>query len=154
MAQVAQGSKDGSLRNYRAIIELTPRTDLVLGAIRAAQGDVRKSVIAASAPALERLDRRCRDFSESAWAANEYAWLAAQMQSNLDTALARATKSVEVEPKNAAYCDTLAEVHFRKGDRTAALKHNQQCLKLQPGNNYYLRQRERFERGEIESVPK
>ncbi len=63
---------------------------------------------------------------------NNAAWIAACCHRELDDALVRATKAVELEPMNAAYLDTLAEVHFQRGDRAAAIEQSGRAVGLAP----------------------
>jgi tetratricopeptide (TPR) repeat protein len=80
--------------------------------------------------------------------ANDLAWLCAVCHRRLDDALTLAQKAVALEPKNPAFLDTLAEVHFQKGNRERALELMKQCIELAPDNNYFRQQRDRFEKGD------
>jgi len=154
LAQLASGKKDTFLAGLRAAMENAPRGDFIIAALpQAAKTGILSEVTAIGATPLQRFDQRCKDFPRSAWAGNEYAWIAAHLRTNLDIALDRAKLSVAAEPANAAYLDTLAEVHFRRGEREQALICNKECLRLQPQRAYYQRQRERFEKGAFESAP-
>ena len=72
-------------------------------------------------------------------------------QRDLDDALKHSTKAVKLEPKNAGYIDTLAEVHFRKGDRDKALSLMKECVELTPKNPYFKRQLVRFKKQPFDS---
>ena len=63
---------------------------------------------------------------------------------DLDAALKHSQKAVELEPKNAGYMDTLAECHFRKGDRDKALALMKQCAEIDGKNAYFKKQLARF----------
>jgi hypothetical protein len=54
---------------------------------------------------------------------------------------------VTLEPNIAGYLDTLAEVHFRRGDAAKAVEFAQRCLELDPRNTNYQQQLERFRAG-------
>ncbi len=112
-------------------------------------------------PTLEKLDRKkdadalfqlvwdtyarqIKDHPSSAWARNSAAWLAAGCKRELDTALAHAKKAVELEPDSKSYRETLAEVHFRRGERTDAVKLMQEVSKSDPRNHHYRRQLDRY----------
>jgi tetratricopeptide (TPR) repeat protein len=87
----------------------------------------------------------CREFPRSAGHHNDLAWLAASLDRELDKALAHARRAVELEPDRAAYLDTLAEVHFRRGDRDEAARLMKRCIELDPKNDYFRKQLDRFQ---------
>ena len=66
----------------------------------------------------------------------------------LPLGLAHARKAVELEPGNAGYLDTLAEVHFQRGDQAEAIRLMRRCLELTPDRDYYQRQLKRFQAGD------
>jgi tetratricopeptide (TPR) repeat protein len=88
---------------------------------------------------------------QSAYMHNSYAWLAANCRRELDKALEHAQEAVKLEPKADGYIDTLAEVHFRRGEKEKAIEFMKQCLALKPRNAYYRKQLERFQKGDIMS---
>ena len=92
-----------------------------------------------------------KDHGSSADLRNSLAWTMVNCNRDLDDALKHAQKAVEVAPKTAGYIDTLAEVHFRKKDRAKALELMKQCAALEPGNPYYRKQLERFEKKPFDS---
>jgi hypothetical protein len=92
-----------------------------------------------------------KDHPESAYAHNSTAWLMANCRRELDEALVHASKAVKLEPKNAGYIDTLAEVHFRKGDRDKAISLMKQCAELTPKNAYFRKQLVRFKNQPFDS---
>ena len=53
-----------------------------------------------------------------------------------------------MRPDNPGHLDTLAEVHFRRGETGQAVDRMKQCLALDPGNAYYAKQLRRFEAGD------
>ncbi len=78
---------------------------------------------------------------------NNLAWLCARAGRRLDEALRLASRAVELEPDNAAYLDTLAEVHFARGEAARAVELEQQALRLRPGDPFMQRQLARFRAG-------
>jgi tetratricopeptide (TPR) repeat protein len=73
-------------------------------------------------------------FPESAAFMNQVAWLCAISHRRLDDAQRLAEQAVKRQPMQAAYIDTLAEVHFQLGDRDKAVELSQQAADLSPHN--------------------
>ena len=76
----------------------------------------------------------------AAQAGNEFAWLAANTEGDLDEALRLAKRSLEAVGDNGAYRDTLARVYYAKGDYASALKHQSRAAKLLPYNHAVQKQ--------------
>ena len=76
---------------------------------------------------------------------NNAAWLSARCERQLDVAMRHAKEAVKLSPKNASYLDTLAETHFRMGNREAALRFSRQAVRLSPHNKTITGQLYRFE---------
>jgi tetratricopeptide (TPR) repeat protein len=89
------------------------------------------------------------NFPNSALHLNNAAWLAANCNRHLDEALEYALKATKIAPDRASYVDTLGEVYFRKGDRENAIKNAKRCIELDPTNDFYPKQRTRFEEDPI-----
>jgi uncharacterized Ntn-hydrolase superfamily protein len=64
---------------------------------------------------------------------------------NLDESLAAATLAVEIEPQNPEILDTLAEVHFRRGEVDQAIAAGERALARDPESTYLQEQLERFQ---------
>ncbi len=92
------------------------------------------------------------DYPESAWAYSSAAFAAAGCQRELDTALTYAKKAIALEPDVRTYAETLAEVHFRRGERDEAVRLLQPLATLDHRNAYYKRLLERYQRGDIRST--
>ena len=71
---------------------------------------------------------------------NEFAWLAANTEGDLDEALRLSKRSLELVGEHGAYCDTLARVYFAKGDYANALKHQTRAAELLPYNRAVQKQ--------------
>ena len=78
---------------------------------------------------------------------NGLAWTCATNDVYLDEALQAAERAVALEPKNTGIMDTLAEVHFRRGDAARAVEVESKALALEPQNNYLTEQLNRFKTG-------
>ena len=92
------------------------------------------------------------DYPESAWAYSSAAFAAAGCQRELDTALTYAKKAIALEPDVRTYTETLAEVHFRRGERDEAVRLLQPLATLDHRNAYYKRLLERYQRSDIHSI--
>lgn len=84
---------------------------------------------------------------------NNLAWLLAVSRFELDEAMNLAQRAVQLEPRQPAYIDTLAEVYFQKGDRAKALELIGRCLELEPESEYFRAQQERFREGDPNKPP-
>jgi tetratricopeptide (TPR) repeat protein len=91
--------------------------------------------------------RLCTDYPKSPAWHNTLAWLDARCHRELDRALAHAKEAARLDPKNAGLLDTLAEVHFQRGDRARAVALMKRCIELDPGKEYFRKQLARFETG-------
>jgi tetratricopeptide (TPR) repeat protein len=113
-------------------------------------------------PALEKHDRKkeanaffarvfnhyvqlCKTYPKSVQFHNSLAWVAVCCRRHLDTALDHARTAVELAPRNAGCLDTLAEIHYQRGDRAQAIKLMKKCIELDPKNAYFKKQIKRFE---------
>ncbi len=92
----------------------------------------------------EVYERVCGSFPNSAHHHNNLAWLSARTQRRLDDALRHAHLAVALRPGYAAYVDTLAETHFQVGNREMAIKFSKQAIELEPDNEFFKEQLERF----------
>ncbi len=114
-------------------------------------GPLRKHGAAAEADALYRrmagrLLADCRDFPRCAGCRNDLAWLAANLNRDLDMALSNAQRAVELAPQSAGILDTLAEVQYRRGSRAEAVRLAQRCIELDGGAAHYKERLEHFEK--------
>jgi tetratricopeptide (TPR) repeat protein len=149
-AALAAGHTADALAHAHKCLELTPGSiDLAVLLVpeldrRGQKADADALYARIAAPH----DDLCREFTRSGRFHNDRAWLAACCRRDLDAALDHARTATAIEPQNAAYRDTLAEVHFQRGDRAAALEQIGQALALDPKNVYYFRQKQRIEAGD------
>jgi hypothetical protein len=95
--------------------------------------------------AFEAGQALCQEFPRFASQHNNLAWMSARSHQRLDAALDHAQTAVRLDPTNPAYLDTLAEVHFQRGDRELAIRHAQRCLQLDPDNCHFRSQLHRFQ---------
>jgi tetratricopeptide (TPR) repeat protein len=112
---------------------------------------LRKQGAATEADALyhrmaERLEADCCEFPRWGGCHNDLAWLSANLDRDLDRALAHAQRAVELEPQSAGILDTLAEVHYRRGNRAEAVRLAKRCIELDGQLSHYKEQLARFEK--------
>jgi tetratricopeptide (TPR) repeat protein len=100
------------------------------------------TVVTAISDQLQRYPR-------SALLHNNLAWTSARCHRCLDYALQHALRAVELDPDNAAYLDTLAEAHFRLGDRDTAVRHSRRAVELRPQDTTLQKQLKRFEQAPL-----
>ncbi len=95
----------------------------------------------------ETYEKVCGKYPGCAWAHNSAAWLSACCRRNLEAGLQHAEKAVELAPNHAGYLDTLAEVHFQRGDKDKAIALQKRVIELEPKRVYYRKQLKRLEAG-------
>lgn len=93
------------------------------------------------------LDARIAGYPQSDNTRNSAAWLAARANRRLDQAEAHLAKALETYPRQAAYLDTMAEVHFARGDRAKALEFSHRSIEEEGKDLQLVRQHERFKSG-------
>lgn len=92
------------------------------------------------------MEKLTTEYPTSEQILNSTAWLAGRAVRKLAEAEALSKKSLELNPDQAAYLDTFAEVQFAKRDRKAAVKWSSLAVNFAPGENMIRRQYERFSR--------
>jgi tetratricopeptide (TPR) repeat protein len=84
--------------------------------------------------------------AESASACNQYAWLIGNTEGDLDEALRCSQKSLELQPDEGAYLDTLGHVYFGKGDFANAVKYQAKAVESAPHSPLIRRELDRFKK--------
>jgi len=92
----------------------------------------------------EALQRALTRSETAASTLNALAWSVATHDLFLDEALAAARRAVDMEPKSAEILDTLAEVHFRRGEIDEAIRTGERALAADPESRYLEEQLQRF----------
>jgi hypothetical protein len=110
--------------------------------IAAGQKDAAEKLFA---DVFKQYEELCREFPSSPRFHNELAWLAARNDRRLDEGLTHAQECVRLRPDAPGYVDTLAEVHFHRGDREKAVELAKQNLAREPNNKHFQEQLKRFE---------
>jgi tetratricopeptide (TPR) repeat protein len=75
---------------------------------------------------------------------NQYAWLIGNTEGDMDEALRCSLKSLELQPEEAAYLDTLGHVYFGRGDFANAVKYQAKAVEHEPHSGIIRRELERF----------
>ncbi len=86
-------------------------------------------------------------FPDRAQHHNNLAWLLSRCAKKPDAALLHAERAVKMEPDNGAFLDTLAEVHFQRGDRGKAISFSEKAVVLLGDDVQVKRQLKRFRTG-------
>ncbi len=147
---LAAGRADEALAEARDVLRATPgNADLVIALVP----ELEKRGRTADANGLYAAVRAAYQTALAAYPAsaptrNASAWLAANCRRDLDTALADAEAAVAAEPTSTSYRDTLAEVHFRRGDRAKAVEVVSALLAENPRSRAYRRNLERYRTGD------
>jgi tetratricopeptide (TPR) repeat protein len=92
-------------------------------------------------------EQLCKDYPRSSWAHNSLAWMSARCHRQLDQALQHAQQAADLAPGTAGILDTLAEVHFQRGEKDKAREIMQRCIALEGKTAYFRKQLARFEAG-------
>jgi tetratricopeptide (TPR) repeat protein len=98
------------------------------------------------ARAVNLLRQRVIASPNDATAMNEYAWLVANTEGNLDEATRYSERSLELMPDYGGFVDTLAHCYAAKKDYETALKHQARAMELEPHLLEIKRAYERFKR--------
>ena len=91
-------------------------------------------------------------FSEDPWFLNQFSWRMTELNTNLDLALKKINYALNIveedEAKIANIIDTKAEVLWKLGKIKEAIKTIEEAILLDPNNDYYLNQKEKFNNNE------
>ncbi len=95
------------------------------------------------------LEEVVQRFPDGANSMNTAAWTASRANRRLDEAERMLSQALELSPGTPAYLDTMAEIHFARGDRDTAVEWSQKAVKQAPGMLTITRQYERFRAGDF-----
>ena len=129
--------------DVRLSVDLAPKLDAA--GMKAIADQVFERAMAAH-------QRVLADFPESPTFLNNAAWIAARGQRQLDAALDLAQRAVKVAPHEASYHDTLAEVHFQRGDREPAVAAAQKAAELSPHNKLFAKRLKHFQEDPVKTL--
>lgn len=94
--------------------------------------------------AWERYSTAIKGHPKSAWLKYQAAWLAVGCRREKETALKYAAEAVADDPEHRGYRETLAEAHFRNGERDKATEVMTKLAADDRRNWHYKRQLERY----------
>jgi tetratricopeptide (TPR) repeat protein len=109
---------------------------------------LRKEADQMFAETLAIYEKATKEYPRCAWLHNSAAWLSACCRRNLDAALDHAEKAVELAPESPAHLDTLAEVHFQRGEKDKAVALQKKVVEMDRKKTYYQKQLRRLEGGD------
>ena len=103
---------------------------------------------------VDVLRENSRLFPDCAHCRNVLAWFMARCHRDLDTARQQAETAVRLQPRAAAYVDTLAEIMFHLGNREKAVELQEKAVRYAP-NMPDLRERlEAFRKDPVPTGPR
>ena len=87
-------------------------------------------------------------FSDDPWFLNQFSWRMTELNTHLDLALEKINQALNIIDKDtngiANIIDTKAEVLWKLGEIDDAIKTIDEAILLDPENEYYLNQKEKF----------
>jgi tetratricopeptide (TPR) repeat protein len=151
-ARLAAGKTDEAMALARQVLAVTPgHVELVSGLVPDLDAAGRKAEadeLFGTAWAAYR--KVLADFPDSPSARNSLATLAANCRRELAAGLKYAEEAVTADPASVPFRETLAEVHFRRGDRDKALAVMTTLAGEEPRNPLFKRQLARYRTGAID----
>jgi tetratricopeptide (TPR) repeat protein len=97
-------------------------------------------------------DNLSKKYPSDAIHRHQLAKMSVKCRRRLSAALVRAEEAIELAPAEAAYQDTLAEIHFQLGDRAAAVAAAQKASELAPGNKLFAKRLKHFQEDELKTL--
>jgi uncharacterized Ntn-hydrolase superfamily protein len=135
---------DELARLYRTSLA-TDLADAYLELAEEHAGEGRTELAAAERGYVQEALQRALSAEETdAGSLNSLAWVSATRDLFLDEALRAAERAAELEPQSFEILDTLAEVHWHRGDFAEAVRVGERALGLSPGDGYLKGQLEKF----------
>ncbi len=149
LAHAAAGRLDDMRKEVNAVFDVVPEIELTIDVVNElTRAGHKKEADDLFARAYAAHDAVCKDYPQSSWAHNNTAWLAVRCKRDLDAALEHARKATTLEPDMSSHLDTLAEVHFQRGDKDKAVELEKKCVAMQPSYEYFRKQVKRFQAGD------
>ncbi|QEL18060.1 tetratricopeptide repeat protein [Limnoglobus roseus] len=150
---LAAGNVAGAFAASKEVLQLLPaHTEFLTGIVpefdRLKHATEADALFQITWAALQKL---IRENPDSAWSHATAAQAAAGCRRELDAALRSAQRAVKLAPAVKWHQEVLAEVHFRRNDREAALKVMESLRRRDARSPYYKRLVERYKTADITS---
>jgi tetratricopeptide (TPR) repeat protein len=152
-ARLDQGKTDEAVKLAREALAVTPgNVELVVGMVPTLEKRGKK----AEADELFGIAWKAhqgvlKEYPDSPASKNALATLCADCRRELDKGLKYAQEAVKTEPASVVFRETLAEVHFRRGERDQAAAVMTKLLTDDPRNATYRRYLARYQTGTLDS---
>jgi len=104
----------------------------------------RKKVVGLIEKSAAEIEQAIDNNPDHPTAYNQYAWLIGNTEGDSVKALRYSKKSLELRPDSGGYHDTLAHVHFHRGEYEEAVKAQAKAVELEPHSGLVARQLEVF----------
>jgi tetratricopeptide (TPR) repeat protein len=146
VALIKSGQLDGGLTEADVSLAMSPAdADTLIEVVAALESSNHKAEAdALYKRVMARYLRLSSAHPQSGPLHNLCAWAAAKCNRDLDAALAHAKAAVQIQPKNTAAIDTLAETHFQRHEYPQAIAAMQKCVDLEPDDASHKQKLERF----------
>lgn len=151
-AKIAQQQKDDAAlkQNLADLVELNPQNyDLVIKSTPLLKSIGRESDAVRLFNERFETEKKNLEGRSDAEDLNNIAWLCSRCDQRLPEALEYAKRAVAIDPDNAAYIDTLADVHFQLGQVEEAIRLESRALLFRPEDAFMYKQLERFKAGRL-----
>ncbi len=121
---IERNQTDAALEQFNKVVERKPSASVytLIGILEDSRNNATEA---------EKNYRKALEIEpETPIAANNLAWMLATNKTNLDEALRLAQSTVNQDPNNAGYYDTLGWVYYQKGLHTTAVEHLRKAVSL------------------------
>lgn len=150
---LVQNQPDAAIKELREIFKLSPGSAEVLVATAPDFARLKRTTDADPlvAEVWANYESVLKQNPKSAWAHSALAYLSAGTQRRLADGLSHAKEAVKLDPDSRSYRANLAECYFRNEDRTNAETLMRELRTLDPRNQFYKRQLERYRTSDFKS---
>ncbi len=145
---LAQGDRQRHRKHLDDALAADPQNvDAMIAAYRLpdAPPQDRRKIVEAIKTCVAEMRRQIAQQPTQAVQYNNLAWLVANTEGDLDEALRCSKKSLELEPNNGGYYDTLGRVCYARGEYDEAVKHQGKAAELNPHSRQIARQLKLFQ---------
>jgi tetratricopeptide (TPR) repeat protein len=155
VALIKAGQVEAGLKEADVSLAMSPGdADTLIDVVAALEAANHKAEAdALYARVAGRYARLSSDHPQSGPLHNLCAWAAARCGRDLDAALAHAKAAVQIQPRNTAAIDTLAETHFRRHEYPQAIAAVEKCVELEGDDPSHKQKLERFRKSASSPQP-